>query len=99
MVRLTDQQEETSQELDLAILKSVLTGQHLSSSEQLDFALMWNRVDIVTSDIFIYPQEWPPGISFMHDISLLAPNMFLSKGCVCFCGRGSRRGHDASPQA
>ncbi|XP_023715703.1 transient receptor potential cation channel trpm isoform X3 [Cryptotermes secundus] len=61
VVRLTDQQEETSQELDLAILKSVLTGQHLSSSEQFDFALMWNRVDIATSDIFICQQEWPPG--------------------------------------
>jgi transient receptor potential cation channel subfamily M protein 3 len=74
---ITDQQEEMSQEFDLAILKSVLMSQHLSSSEQLSFALMWNRVDIARSDIFICQQEWPPGTSFMHDISVIAPNMFL----------------------
>jgi hypothetical protein len=74
----TEEQAEMFQELDLAVLKSILTRQHLSPSEQLSFALMWNRPDIASSDIFICGQEWPPGTCYMHDISLLAPNMFLN---------------------
>jgi hypothetical protein len=74
---MRDQQQKTSQELDLAILKSVLESQHFSSSEQLRFALMWNRMDVVSPDMFIGQQKFPQGTSFMHEISLLAPNMFL----------------------
>lgn len=58
--RISDQH---SQELDQTILTALFKSQHLSPSEQLSLALTWNRVDIARSEIFVYGQEWPPGMS------------------------------------
>jgi hypothetical protein len=76
--RITDRPVEMSQELDQTILTALFKSQHLSPSEQLSLALTWNRVDIARSEIFVYGQEWPPGIYFKHDILLLTPNVMLS---------------------
>jgi hypothetical protein len=75
---ITDQEKKISEELDWAILMAVLKSQHLSPSEHLRFALMWNRVDIATSYIHLYGQKLSPGMCFMYDVSLIALSMFLS---------------------
>jgi hypothetical protein len=87
--RITDRPEEASQELDQTILTALFKSQHLSPSEQLSLALTWNRVDIARSEIFVYGQEWPPGICFLHDISVHTHNVMLSNRIPCFFGRGS----------
>lgn len=76
--RITDRPEETSQELDQTILTALFKSQHLSPSEQLSLALTWNRVDIARSEIFVYGQEWPLGICYLHDISPQTRNVILS---------------------
>ena len=48
-------------ELDEAMLKALLQGYHLCSTDQLNLALSWNRVDIARCTVFAAPQEWPPG--------------------------------------
>ena len=73
MFRITDRPEATSQELDQTILTALFKSQHLSATEQLSLALTWNRVDIARSEIFVYGQEWPPGMCSMCGILLLTP--------------------------
>jgi len=75
--RITDRPEATSQELDQTILTALFKSQHLSPSEQLSLALTWNRVDIARSEIFVYGQEWPPGIYSMCDLLLPTPYVVL----------------------
>ncbi|XP_014296022.1 transient receptor potential cation channel trpm isoform X2 [Microplitis demolitor] len=48
-------------ELDQTILTALFKSQQLSPTEQLSLALIWNRVDIARSEIFVYGQKWPPG--------------------------------------
>uniref|UniRef100_A0A183GNI1 LSDAT_euk domain-containing protein n=1 Tax=Heligmosomoides polygyrus TaxID=6339 RepID=A0A183GNI1_HELPZ len=43
---------EQRQDVDHAILTALLKGQNLSSPEQLQLALAWNRADIARSEIF-----------------------------------------------
>jgi len=76
--RITDRPEATSQELDQTILTALFKSQHLSATEQLSLALTWNRVDIARSEIFVYGQEWPPGIYSMCDLLLLTLYVVLS---------------------
>ncbi|EYB91092.1 hypothetical protein Y032_0210g2124 [Ancylostoma ceylanicum] len=49
---------EQRQEVDHAILTALLKGQNLSSPEQLQLALAWNRADIARSEIFTMGTEW-----------------------------------------
>ncbi|XP_044016610.1 transient receptor potential cation channel trpm isoform X3 [Aphidius gifuensis] len=49
------------QELDQTILTALFKSQQLSPAEQLSLSLIWNRVDIARSEIFVYGQNWPPG--------------------------------------
>ena len=43
------------------MLKALLQGYHMCSTDQLNLALSWNRVDIARCTVFATPQEWPPG--------------------------------------
>jgi transient receptor potential cation channel subfamily M protein 3 len=76
--RITDRPEATSQELDQTILTALFKSQHFSPTEQLSLALTWNRVDIARSEIFVYGQEWSPGMRSMRDLLLLTPYVMLS---------------------
>ncbi|KAK6748791.1 hypothetical protein RB195_001426 [Necator americanus] len=49
---------EQRQDVDHAILTALLKGQNLSSFEQLQLALAWNRADIARSEIFKLGTEW-----------------------------------------
>ncbi|XP_012280563.1 transient receptor potential cation channel trpm isoform X2 [Orussus abietinus] len=53
--------QDRPQELDQTILTALFKSQQLSAAEQLSLALIWNRVDIARSEIFVYGQKWPPG--------------------------------------
>ena len=53
--------QDRPQELDQTILTALFKSQQLSPAEQLSLALIWNRVDIARSEIFVYGQKWPPG--------------------------------------
>ncbi|XP_034942381.1 transient receptor potential cation channel trpm isoform X2 [Chelonus insularis] len=53
--------QDLPQELDQTILTALFKSQQLSPTEQLSLALIWNRVDIARSEIFVYGQKWPPG--------------------------------------
>jgi transient receptor potential cation channel subfamily M protein 3 len=53
--------QDQPQELDQTILTALFKSQQLSPAEQLSLALIWNRVDIARSEIFVYGQKWPPG--------------------------------------
>ncbi|XP_014228067.1 transient receptor potential cation channel trpm isoform X2 [Trichogramma pretiosum] len=53
--------QDQPQELDQTILTALFRSQQLSAAEQLSLALIWNRVDIARSEIFVYGQKWPPG--------------------------------------
>ncbi|XP_023245943.1 transient receptor potential cation channel trpm [Copidosoma floridanum] len=53
--------QDTPQELDQTILTALFKSQQLTPAEQLSLALIWNRVDIARSEIFVYGQKWPPG--------------------------------------
>lgn len=48
--------EDPKQDVDYAILTALLKGHNLSPAEQLHYTLVWNRVDIAKSDIFILGQ-------------------------------------------
>lgn len=60
--RIQDRPESDIQELDQTILTALFKSQHLSPPEQLSLALTWNRADIARTEIFVYGQEWPPGM-------------------------------------
>jgi hypothetical protein len=51
--------EESSQDIDLAILIALLRSTCVSSIDQLKLALTWNRVDIVRNYILSGAHEWP----------------------------------------
>jgi hypothetical protein len=51
--------EESSQDIDLAILIALLRSSCVSSIEQLKLALMWNRVDIARNYILSSAHQWP----------------------------------------
>ncbi|XP_033210686.1 transient receptor potential cation channel trpm [Belonocnema kinseyi] len=53
--------QERPQELDQTILTALFKSKQLSPAEQLSLSLIWNRVDIARSEIFVYGQKWPPG--------------------------------------
>ncbi|XP_063995488.1 transient receptor potential cation channel trpm isoform X2 [Diachasmimorpha longicaudata] len=53
--------QDRPQELDQTILTALFKSQQLSPAEQLSLSLIWNRVDIARSEIFVYGQKWPPG--------------------------------------
>ncbi|XP_024940536.1 transient receptor potential cation channel trpm isoform X3 [Cephus cinctus] len=53
--------QDRPQELDQTILTALFKSKQLSPTEQLSLALIWNRVDIARSEIFVYGQKWPPG--------------------------------------
>ncbi len=51
--------EESSQDIDLAILTALLRSTCVSSIDQLKLALTWNRVDIVRNYILPSVHQWP----------------------------------------
>ena len=51
--------EESSQDIDLAILSALLRSTCVSSIDQLKLALLWNRVDIVRHYILSGAHQWP----------------------------------------
>lgn len=53
--------EESSQDIDLAILTTLLRSTCVSSIDQLELALTWNRVDIVRNYILSNAHQWPVG--------------------------------------
>lgn len=53
--------QERPQELDQTILTALFKSKQLSPAEQLSLSLIWNRVDIARSEIFVYGQDWPTG--------------------------------------
>ncbi|XP_073908157.1 transient receptor potential cation channel subfamily M member 6 isoform X3 [Castor canadensis] len=56
-----DADSEEQHDLDLAILTALLKGTNLSTSEQLNLAMAWDRMDIAKKHILIYGQHWKPG--------------------------------------
>lgn len=55
--------EESSQDIDLAILTTLLRSTCVSSVDQLKLALTWNRLDIVRNYILSNAHQWPVGNS------------------------------------
>ncbi|RLU18437.1 hypothetical protein DMN91_008794 [Ooceraea biroi] len=53
--------QDRPQELDQTILTALFKSKQLSPAEQLSLSLIWNRVDIARSEIFVYGQKWPLG--------------------------------------
>ncbi|XP_011703742.1 PREDICTED: transient receptor potential cation channel trpm isoform X2 [Wasmannia auropunctata] len=53
--------QDRPQELDQTILTALFKSKQLSPAEQLSLSLIWNRVDIARSEIFVYGQKWPSG--------------------------------------
>ncbi|VIO96455.1 Uncharacterized protein BM_BM4357 [Brugia malayi] len=52
------------QDVDHAILSAILKGQNLSAADQLALTLVWNRVDIARSDIFLANLNWNPHLLY-----------------------------------
>uniref|UniRef100_A0A671MUH1 Transient receptor potential cation channel, subfamily M, member 1a n=1 Tax=Sinocyclocheilus anshuiensis TaxID=1608454 RepID=A0A671MUH1_9TELE len=50
---------EGQQDIEMAILTTLLKGTNASAPDQLSLALAWNRVDIAHSQIFVHGQHWP----------------------------------------
>ncbi|XP_023672886.1 transient receptor potential cation channel subfamily M member 1-like [Paramormyrops kingsleyae] len=51
---------EGQQDIEMAILTALLKGTNASAADQLSLALAWNRVDIASSQIFVYGHHLPP---------------------------------------
>ncbi|VDN01629.1 unnamed protein product [Thelazia callipaeda] len=66
--------ESNQQDVDHAILSVILKGQNLSSADQLALTLIWNRVDIARSDIFVPGQNWHPHLLYNAMMEALALN-------------------------
>uniref|UniRef100_A0A915PI99 TRPM SLOG domain-containing protein n=1 Tax=Setaria digitata TaxID=48799 RepID=A0A915PI99_9BILA len=64
--------ENKKQDVDHAILSAILKGQNLSAADQLALTLVWNRVDIARSDIFISNQSWNPHLLYNAMMEALA---------------------------
>ncbi|NXU16968.1 TRPM6 protein, partial [Pardalotus punctatus] len=60
-ITIFDAESEDEQDIDLAILTALLKGTHMSASDQLDLALVWNQVDIAKKHILVYGQHWKVG--------------------------------------
>ena len=56
--------DESSQDLDLAILSALLRSKCVSSIDQLKLALLWNRVDLVRNYILLGAHQWPVSSRF-----------------------------------
>lgn len=50
--------DEDGIDIDIAILKALLKAQHASAADQLSLALIWNRADIASTEIFKEDQKW-----------------------------------------
>ena len=61
--------EESSQDIDLAILTTLLRSTCASSVDQLKLALTWNRLDIVRNYILSNTHHWPVGKIFFRSYS------------------------------
>ncbi|CAG9531100.1 unnamed protein product [Cercopithifilaria johnstoni] len=64
--------ENKKQDVDHAILSAILKGQNLSAADQLSLTLVWNRVDIARSDIFVGNQHWNPYLLYNAMMEALA---------------------------
>uniref|UniRef100_A0A8R1U0B4 TRPM SLOG domain-containing protein n=1 Tax=Onchocerca volvulus TaxID=6282 RepID=A0A8R1U0B4_ONCVO len=64
--------ENKKQDVDHAILSAILKGQNLSAADQLALTLVWNRVDIARSDIFVANQNWNPHLLYDAMMEALA---------------------------
>ena len=60
--------EESSHDIDFAILSALLRTTCTSSIEQLKLALAWNRVDIVRNYILPGVHQWP--VRLMENIRM-----------------------------
>lgn len=65
---------EENQELDLAILTSLIQGQNSSIVEKLGLVMSWDRADIARSHLFVYGQEWPKGVLDQAMMTALVTN-------------------------
>jgi hypothetical protein len=75
--------EESSQDIDLAILIALLRSSCVSSIDQLKLALTWNRVDIARNYILSSVHQWP--VSEQKQTDFLKLN---------FLGKSIRRNND-----
>ncbi|KAL3998389.1 Ion transport family protein [Acanthocheilonema viteae] len=64
--------ENKKQDVDHAILSAILRGQNLSAADQLTLTLVWNRVDIARSDIFVTNQNLNPHLLYNAMMEALA---------------------------
>nr|CAB3267283.1 transient receptor potential cation channel subfamily M member 1-like [Phallusia mammillata] len=46
-------------DIDMSILTATLKAQCKSAPDMLNLAMTWNRIDIATSQIFVYGRQWP----------------------------------------
>lgn len=76
--------EESSQDIDLAILIALLRTSCASSIDQLKLALTWNRVDIARNYILSGGHQLPVGKYFILILSVKKH----------FLGTCTRRNHD-----
>ncbi|XP_058439983.1 transient receptor potential cation channel subfamily M member 6 isoform X2 [Marmota monax] len=60
-ITIFDADSEEQQDLDLAILTALFKGTNLSTLEQLNLAMTWDRMDIAKKHILVYGQHWKPG--------------------------------------
>ncbi len=71
--------EESSQDIDLAILIALLRSTCVSSIDQLKLALTWNRVDIVRNYILSGAHQWPVGKTIHLKKKVFIRNEFFRK--------------------
>uniref|UniRef100_A0A8D2J4G9 non-specific serine/threonine protein kinase n=1 Tax=Varanus komodoensis TaxID=61221 RepID=A0A8D2J4G9_VARKO len=60
-ITIFDAESEEHQDVDTAILTALLKGTNLSAPDQLNLALVWNRLDIAKKHILVYGQHWKVG--------------------------------------
>jgi len=46
---------------DRILLASIFRSQHWTPLQQLSLALVWDRVDIATNEVFVYGRDWSRG--------------------------------------
>uniref|UniRef100_H2Y089 Transient receptor potential cation channel subfamily M member 3 n=1 Tax=Ciona intestinalis TaxID=7719 RepID=H2Y089_CIOIN len=66
-------------DIDIAILTATLKAQCKSAPDMLNLALAWNRIDIATSQIFVYGRQWPPITYSRASQTFLPKTPFISK--------------------
>ncbi|XP_077200880.1 transient receptor potential cation channel subfamily M member 6 isoform X2 [Paroedura picta] len=60
-ITVFDAESEEHQDTDLAILTALLKGTRMSAPDQLNLALVWNRLDVAKKHILVYGQHWKVG--------------------------------------